>query len=67
MHGAADAVADKVAHHAEALGLAELLHRGRDVAEPAADLRGPDGGLERLPGGAQEALGVGGDLRRRRR
>ncbi len=57
---AADAVADKLADDAEALGLAHLLDCGGDVAETAADLALLDGLLEGGLGDFEELASLGG-------
>ena len=62
VHGAADAVADELADDAEALGLAELLDGGGDVAEPSANLALLDGLFERGLGDFEELCGFGRDL-----
>ena len=64
VHGAADAVADEVAHHREARRLDALLHRGADVAEPLArrELLGC-----RASSDARVDLAAGGATRRRPR
>ena len=62
VHGTANAMADELADDTEALGLAELLDDGGDIAEATADLALLNGLFKGGEGDIEELAGLRADL-----